>query len=84
MNDRDKAVMHRSCYVRGRPPGFAGDPARECRIGTAAIARSQKRISSPLLDRIDIHLEVRRIDEGQLAIAAPRTPRRRSGGGVRG
>ncbi len=49
------------------PCGLAGDPARECRCGTAAIVRYQKRISGPLLDRIDIHLEVPRIDYEQLS-----------------
>ena len=49
------------------PCGFAGDPARECRYGTAAITRYQKRISGPLLDRINNHLKVSRIDYAQPA-----------------
>jgi magnesium chelatase family protein len=44
-----------------------GDPVRECRCGSAAITRYQKRISGPLLDRIDIHLEVPRIEYEKLA-----------------
>ncbi len=32
-----------------------------------AIARYQKRISGPLLDRIDIHVEVPRVDYEKLA-----------------
>jgi len=40
---------------------------RECRCGSAAIARYQKRISGPLLDRIDIHLEVPRVEYEKLA-----------------
>ena len=40
------------------PCGYAGDPVRECRCAASAVARYQKRISGPLLDRIDIHLEV--------------------------
>ncbi|HWV34634.1 MAG TPA: ATP-binding protein, partial [Thermomicrobiales bacterium] len=49
------------------PCGFFGDPVRECRCAPSAVARYQKRISGPLLDRIDIHLEVPRIDYDQLA-----------------
>ena len=49
------------------PCGFYGDPVRECRCAPSAVARYQKRISGPLLDRIDIHLEVPRIDYEQLA-----------------
>lgn len=49
------------------PCGFAGDPVKECRCNPSAIARYQKRISGPLLDRIDIHLEVPRIDYEKLA-----------------
>lgn len=49
------------------PCGFFGDPQRECRCSSSAVTRYQKRISGPLLDRIDIHLEVPRIDYEQLA-----------------
>ena len=49
------------------PCGFFGDPVRECRCAASAVTRYQKRISGPLLDRIDIHLEVPRIDYEQLA-----------------
>lgn len=53
------------------PCGFHGDPVRECRCAPSAVARYQKRISGPLLDRIDIHLEVPRIDYEQLADRRP-------------
>jgi magnesium chelatase family protein len=49
------------------PCGYAGDPVRECRCASSAIARYQKRISGPLLDRIDIHLEVPRVEYESLA-----------------
>ena len=49
------------------PCGFFGDPVRECRCAPSAVTRYQKRISGPLLDRIDIHLEVPRIDYEQLS-----------------
>lgn len=49
------------------PCGFYGDPVRECRCSQQQIVRYQKKISGPLLDRIDIHLQVPRIDYEQLA-----------------
>ncbi|GCE02882.1 YifB family Mg chelatase-like AAA ATPase [Dictyobacter aurantiacus] len=49
------------------PCGFYGDPVRECTCSATAIARYQKRISGPLLDRIDIHIEVPRVDYEKLA-----------------
>jgi magnesium chelatase family protein len=45
----------------------SGDPVRECRCPNSTVTRYQKRISGPLLDRIDIHLEVPRIDYEQLS-----------------
>src|SRR6202050_1319904 len=40
------------------PCGFFGDSARECRCTPAIIQRYLGKISGPLLDRIDIHIEV--------------------------
>ncbi len=40
------------------PCGYFGDPAHACKCNASAIIRYQKRISGPMLDRIDIHLEV--------------------------
>ena len=39
------------------PCGYLGDPRRECRCSTPQIQRYRTRISGPLLDRIDIHIE---------------------------
>ncbi len=49
------------------PCGFFGDPVRECSCSASSIMRYQKRISGPLLDRIDIHIEVPRVDYEKLA-----------------
>jgi magnesium chelatase family protein len=49
------------------PCGYFGDPVRECRCGSAQIQRYQKKISGPLLDRIDIHVEVPRVEYDKLA-----------------
>jgi magnesium chelatase family protein len=42
------------------PCGWSGDPVQECTCSNAMVSRYQKRISGPLLDRIDIHIEVPR------------------------
>src|SRR5262249_18124093 len=40
------------------PCGFYGDPTRECRCTGGIIQRYLSKISGPLLDRIDLHVEV--------------------------
>lgn len=40
------------------PCGYFTDPARECRCSPIQIQRYRSKISGPLLDRIDIHMEV--------------------------
>lgn len=40
------------------PCGFYSDPTRECRCTGATIQRYLGKISGPLLDRIDLHVEV--------------------------
>lgn len=49
------------------PCGYLGDPARECRCGSSVVSRYQKKISGPLLDRIDIHIEVPRVEYEKLS-----------------
>jgi magnesium chelatase family protein len=48
------------------PCGFYGDPVRACTCTPTQVTRYQKRISGPLLDRIDIHIEVPRVDYNKL------------------
>ncbi len=51
----------RTILVAGMNPcpcGFFGDSTRECRCTGAIIQRYLGRISGPLLDRIDLHIEV--------------------------
>ena len=49
------------------PCGWAGDPVRTCRCTPGAIAVYQRRLSGPLLDRIDLKVGVRRIKLETLA-----------------
>ncbi|MCL5006997.1 MAG: YifB family Mg chelatase-like AAA ATPase [Patescibacteria group bacterium] len=43
------------------PCGFLGDDERECRCSASEIWRYQKKLSGPLLDRIDIQINVPRL-----------------------
>src|SRR5579871_1401762 len=56
------------------PCGFAGDPVRECTCSPGAVAKYQRRLSGPLLDRIDIHVEVPRVQYEKLTGTAPGEP----------
>jgi magnesium chelatase family protein len=49
------------------PCGYHGDPVKECTCSPTMIARYQKKISGPLLDRIDIHIEVPRVEYEKLS-----------------
>jgi magnesium chelatase family protein len=49
------------------PCGFLTDPVKQCICTPTQIIKYQKRISGPLLDRIDIHLEIPRIKYEKLA-----------------
>jgi magnesium chelatase family protein len=49
------------------PCGYFGDPQKECTCSPGNVTRYQKRISGPLLDRIDIHAEVPRVEFDKLS-----------------
>ena len=40
------------------PCGHLGDPRHECECSAAAVQRYRQKVSGPLLDRIDLHVEV--------------------------
>jgi len=46
--------------------GFLGDPKKECKCNLHQIANYQKRLSGPIMDRIDIHLTVPAVDVNKL------------------
>jgi magnesium chelatase family protein len=49
------------------PCGYYGDDQKQCTCSLSAVQRYQQRISGPLLDRIDIHLEMARVPYQKLA-----------------
>ena len=49
------------------PCGWFLDTQKACTCAPAVVTKYQKRISRPLLDRIDIHIEVPRVDYGKLS-----------------
>lgn len=46
--------------------GYYGDPVKECKCSAGEVSRYQKRISGPLLDRIDIFIDVPRVEYEKL------------------
>jgi magnesium chelatase family protein len=48
------------------PCGYFGDKKRACKCLPGQIARYQKRISGPILDRIDLHLDVPSVETQKL------------------
>ena len=49
------------------PCGYYGDPIKPCTCSSATVTKYQKRISGPLLDRIDIYIEVPRVEFDKLS-----------------
>ncbi|MFA5835927.1 MAG: YifB family Mg chelatase-like AAA ATPase [Bellilinea sp.] len=49
------------------PCGYYGDPVKPCTCSNSTVTKYQKRISGPLLDRIDIYIEVPRVDYDKLS-----------------
>ncbi len=49
------------------PCGYYGDSLKPCSCAHALVTKYQKRIFGPLLDRIDIHAEVPRVDYEKLS-----------------
>lgn len=54
------------------PCGYLGDPSANCGCSGERVAKYRSKISGPLLDRIDLHVEVRRPPKEALRADAPR------------
>ena len=53
------------------PCGYYNHPARECVCSPGSVHRYMSRISGPLMDRIDMHVEVTPVCAAELSAAAP-------------
>jgi magnesium chelatase family protein len=49
------------------PCGYANDGHRPCTCSNSTVTKYQKRISGPMMDRIDIHITVPRVDYDKLS-----------------
>lgn len=49
------------------PCGYYGDPVKKCICSNSQIVSYKKKISGPILDRIDLHVEVPRLEYDKLA-----------------
>ena len=67
------------------PCGYRNDPRRDCHCTVPQVERYMSKISGPLLDRIDIHIEVPAVPFKELSAATPGTSgaEMRAGGGRR-
>ena len=56
------------------PCGYYGHPKRDCRCSQGQIERYRQRVSGPLLDRIDIHVEAPPVEYSELSSGAQGEP----------
>ncbi len=56
------------------PCGYYGHPSKPCTCGAAQVQRYMSRISGPLLDRIDIQVEIQPVEFSEIASTAPEEP----------
>ena len=63
-----------SLELHGCPCGYYSDPTNECTCSVPQIKRYRSKISGPLMDRIDIHIEVPAVKYRDLANRDPGEP----------
>ena len=57
------------------PCGYLGDPTHECKCTESQIQNYRKKLSGPLFDRIDMNIEVERVDNRDLRNNPPEITR---------
>jgi magnesium chelatase family protein len=62
------------CALNPCPCGYRGDPAHSCTCSEQVVTNYHKRVSGPLLDRIDLHVEVPRVPPDKLLDMRPGEP----------
>ena len=61
-------------YMNPCPCGYYTHPTKKCTCAPGAVSRYMSRISGPLLDRIDIHVEIMPVPFDKLAESRPGEP----------
>lgn len=56
------------------PCGYLGDPKKECKCTPRMIMKYQSKLSGPLMDRIDLHINVPAVDINKLMSVKTRQP----------
>lgn len=59
------------CAMNPCPCGYFGHPTRKCSCAPGAAAKYLSKVSGPLLDRLDIHIEVPQVDFKKLSNDEP-------------
>jgi len=62
------------CAMNPCPCGYYGDPHHECSCSLPQIQRYRSKISGPLMDRIDIHIDVPAVNYKELSAKQPGEP----------
>ncbi len=62
------------CAMNPCPCGYYGHPTRKCSCPSGAAAKYLSKVSGPLLDRLDIHIEVPQVDFEKLSDNKPSEP----------
>jgi magnesium chelatase family protein len=60
-------TTRRCTALHACPCGYFGHPVKPCTYSPGIVTKYKKRISGPLLDRIDIHIEVPRVEYDELS-----------------
>mgnify|MGYP001600527746 CR=1 FL=1 len=70
-------VKYPACFqlvaaVNPCPCGYLGDPKKECKCGERSIEKYKRRISGPILDRIDLHISVPAVETEKIVGVIPK------------
>lgn len=66
------------------PCGYLGDELHECTCSSSQVARYRHKLSGPLLDRIDLHVEAPAVSYAELRNDSSATPQEWTSAGMRG